>query len=904
MTSASAGNVARLTGAYRVLLRAYPAAFRERFGRGMTQAFADRCRAAQALGAAALARFLLRTVSDVLVNATLVRFQQKDRTPMNWQSIGSDIRYAGRMFARNPIFTTLAVAALALGIGANTAIFTIVNGVLLKPLPYGGERDLMMVWSTNSAEHRDRDTVAPLDFLDYRKAGAFADMQATYSFVVGAALRTAAGTEQISATAVTPGMFEMLGRQPALGRTFTAQELQTAVIVSNGFWRTRLGGDPNVLGKVLTIQDHPRTIVGVMPADFVFPYKSMLGPSGFLRSADVEAWLPMAFVNNNNRATGDATLTRSARFLSVVGRLKPGTTVAQANGELSGIAKQLSASYPESNRLVSANVVPLHEQAVGALRPALVLLLGGVGFVLLIACVNLANLLLARSSARGREMAIRAALGAGRRRLIAQTLVETVMLACLSGAVAAAVVGWSMSALLTLAPGDMPRIGEVRPDATVLLFTFAVSLLTGLAIGIVPALAASKPELQSTLKSSGRGATTGRGQRRLRSGLVVAEVGLAVVLTLGAGLLLRSFLSVLAIDPGFRADNLLTLQIALPNSYQTADQRRALYATLFSRLDALPGVLSSGGTTRLPLGSTNVTTKVGVEGRDLPPGEWPEVEFRRAVHDYFKAMGIPVLRGREFNATDGPAAPPVIVVNQTMARQLFANEDPVGRRVQIGTPSAGTPNPWSTIVGVIGDVRHSGLEAPPSPEMYMPALQGPPSNPFIVIRTAADPATLASTVRAEVQAVDKAIASYDIRPMSQVRSEAVSQRRFVLLLVAAFGALALLMAAVGVYGVMALIVSERTAEIGIRLALGAQPGAVLRTVVFQGITLAAMGVVAGLAIATAFMPLVRTQLYGIRPLDPPTLLGVPAILIATAALACFVPARRAMSIDPVDALRN
>jgi len=903
VTGAGAANVARMTGAYRILLRAYPAAFRERFGSGMTQAFADRCRAAQTLGAAAVARFLLRTVSDVLVNAALVRFHQKDRTPMNWQSIGSDIRYAGRMFARNPIFTMLAVAALALGIGANTAIFTIVNGVLLKPLPYGGERDLMMVWSTNGAEHRDRDTVAPLDFLDYRQAGAFADMQATYSFIIGAALRTAAGTEQIAVTAVTPGMFEMLGRQPALGRTFTAQELQTAVIVSHRFWAARLGGDPNVLGTVLTIQDRPRTIVGVMPADFVFPYKSMLGPSGFLRS-DAEAWLPMAFVNNNNRVTGEASLTRSARFLSVIGRLKPGATVAQANAELSGIAKQLSTSYPESNRVVGANVVPLHEQAVGALRPALLLLLGGVGFVLLIACVNLANLLLARSSARGREMAIRSALGAGRRRLIAQTLVETVMLACLGGVVAIAVVSWSMSTLLTLAPADMPRIGEVRPDATVLLFTFAVSLVTGLAIGIVPALAASKPELQSTLKSSGRGATTGRGQRRLRSALVVAEVGLAVVLTLGAGLLLRSFLSVLAIDPGFRADNLLTLQIALPSSYQSADQRRALYATLFSRLDALPGVTSSGGTTRLPLGSTNVTTKIGVEGRDLPPGEWPEVEFRRAVHDYFTAMGIPLLRGRDFNATDGPAAPPVIVINQTMARQLFPGEDPIGRRVQIGTPTPGAANPWSTIVGVIGDVRHSGLEAPPSPEMYMPGLQGPPSNPFIVIRTAGDPAALAATVRAEVQAVDKTIAAYDIRPMSQVRSEAVSQRRFVLLLVAAFGALALLMAAVGVYGVMALIVSERTAEIGIRLALGAQPGAVLRTVVVQGITLAALGVAAGLAIATAFMPLVRTQLYGIRPLDPPTLLGVPAMLIAIAALACFIPARRAMAIDPVDALRN
>jgi putative ABC transport system permease protein len=890
--------------AYGVLLRAYPAAFRERFGSSMVQAFAGRLDEARALGTAAYIHFLARTISDVFVNATLVRFHQKEQTPMNWQSIGSDIRYAGRMFARNPVFTGLAVAALALGIGANTAIFTIVNGVLLKPLPYGGARDLVMVWSTNTAEHRDRDTVAPLDFLDYRKAGTVADMQATYSFIVGVSLRTAAGTEQIVATAVTPGMFEMLARQPVIGRLFTAQELQTAVVVSNRFWRSRLGADPDVLGRVLTIQDHPRTIVGVMPDDFVFPYKSMLGPSGFSRSTDVEAWLPLEFVDSNSRATGMASLTRNARFLSVVGRLAPGATVAQANAELAGIARQLASAYPESNRVVGANVVSLHEQAVGALRPALVLLLGGVGFVLLIACVNLANLLLARSSARQREMAIRSALGAGRRRLVMQTLIETLMLSCLGGIVAIVVVSWGMSALLTLAPGDMPRIGEVHPDAMVLVFTFVLSLLTGLAIGIVPALAASQPELQSTLKAAGRGSTAGRGQRRLRSALVVAEVGLALVLTLGAGLLLRSFLSVLAVDPGFRADNLLTLQIALPSSYQTADQRNALYAALFSRIDALPGVASSGGTTRLPLGSTNVTIKIGVEGRALPPGEWPEVEFRRDVHHYFKAMGIPLLRGRDFNAGDGPSAPSVIVINQTMARQLFPNQDPIGRRVQIGTPAAGVPSPWSTIVGVIGDVRHSGLEAPPSPEMYMPALQGPPSNPFIVIRTAADPAALASTVRAEVQSVDKTIAAYDIRTMNQVRSEAVSQRRFVLLLVAAFGTLALVMAAVGVYGVMALIVSERTAEIGIRLALGAQPGHVLRTVVAQGVTLAVMGVAAGLAIATAFMPLVRTQLYGIRPLDPPTLTAVPVILIAIAALACFIPARRAMSIDPVDALRN
>jgi len=468
----------------------------------------------------------------------------------------------------------------------------------------------------------------------------------------------------------------------------------------------------------------------------------------------------------------------------------------------------------------------------------------------------------------------------------------------MGGAVAIAVVSWSMSALISLAPGDMPRISEVRPDLTVLLFTFGLSLLTGLAIGIVPAFAASRPELQSTLKTSGRGSTSGRNQRRLRAVLVVAEVSLAVVLTLGAGLLLRSFLSVLAVDPGFRADRLLTLQIALPQHYATADQRRAVYADLFARLEALPGVEASGGTTRLPLGSTNVTTKIGVEGRDTPPGEWPEVEFRRAVHNYFAAMGIPVLRGRAFDASDGPNAPPVVVINQTMARQLFPNEDPVGKRVRMTVSSA-----WTTIVGVIGDVRHSGLETPPAPEMYVPSLQGPPTNPFIVIRTAGDPAALTTAVRGVVQAVDPGIAAYDIRPMTQVRSEAVSQRRFVLLLVAAFGVLALIMAAVGVYGVMALIVSERTAEIGIRLALGAQPSSVLRLMVLQGLALAATGVALGVTASLALSPLLRAQLYGVDALDPPTLAAVPGVLLVVAALACVLPARRAMRIDPVNALR-
>jgi putative ABC transport system permease protein len=889
---------------YRYLLYAYPSEFRDRFGDGMEQAFRDRHRAAAVRGSAAVAGLFIRTLADVAVNAFALRFIQRERVPMNWQSLLMDARYACRMFVRNPVFTLLAVGALTLGIGANTAIFTIVNGVLLRPLPYAEPGRLVMVWSTNSIEQREHDAVAPLDFFDYRKAGAFTELQATYSFLAGAALTSPAGAEQILVSGVTPGMFEMLGRTPALGRTFTEQEVATAVVVSNGFWRARLGSDPAVLSRVLTINSVPRTIVGVMPPDFVFPYKTMLGPSGFSRSTDVEAWLPLQFVNSNSRQTGHVAITRDARFLSVVGRLKPGVTAAQADAEIAGIARQLAANYPSSNRVVGATVVPLHEQAVGGTRPALLLLLGGVGFVLLMACVNLANLLLARSSVRQREMAIRSALGAARRRLIMQTMVETMLLSVAGGILAIVAVNWAIGALIALAPADLPRLGEIRPDAWVLVFTFALSLVTGLAIGVVPALAASRPAVQSTLKESGRGATSGRGQRRLRNALVVAEVALAVVLTLGAGLLLRSFLTVLSIDPGFTADRLLTLQIALPSNYQTPDQHRALYASLFSRLDALPGVTSTGGTTRLPLGSTNVTTKVAVEGSSVPTAEWPEVEFRRAVHNYFPAMGIPILRGRGFTDQDGPASPRVIVINQTMARKLFGAADPVGKRIHLGTATGPTAPPPVTVIGVVGDVRHSGLEAEPAPELYTWYLQNPPSNPFIVVRAAGDAASLATAVRAAVQAVDRNIAAYDIRPMAQVRAESVAQRRFVLLLVGAFGVLALVMAAVGVYGVMALIVSERTPEIGIRLALGAQPGQVLRAVVAQGATLAAAGVVVGLLLAATLAPLVATQLYGVRPLDPPTLLGVPALLLAIAVLACIVPARRAMTIDPVNALRS
>jgi putative ABC transport system permease protein len=757
-----------------------------------------------------------------------------------------------------------------------------------------------MVWSTNSIERRDRETVAPRDFIDFRSARSFDALHATYSFLVPASLITSSGAEQVVVGTITPGTFEMLGRAPLIGRTFTEAETGTAVVISHAFWQSRLGGDPNVIGRVLALQNRPRTVVGVMPPDFVFPYRTMLGPSGFTRSHRVDAWLPLAFVEEDTRTTGLATLSRALRFLAVVGRLKPGVTVEQARAEIAGIAGHLASSYPDTNRVVGATVVPVHEQTVGSVRPALLLLVGGVGFVLLMACVNLANLLLARSTARQREMGIRSALGATRRRLIRQTLVETMMLALAGGVAALVCMRLGIDGLLALAPPEIPRIAEVAPDATVVAFTFALSLATGMLIGIVPAFAGSRAEVQSSLKESGRSSTAGRSQRRLRSALVIAEVALAVVLTLGAGLLLRSFVSVLTVDPGFRPDHLLTLQITVPPRYQTPDHRRAFYADLVGRLSALPGVVSVGGTTRLPLGSTNVSTKIVVEGRNVPTAELPEAEFRRAIHDYFPAMGIRLLRGRSFTRDDGPAAPPVAVINQTMARRMFEGEDPIGRRIQFGTAGGS----WVTIVGIIGDVRHQGLEAPPAPEVYIQALQNPPVNPFLVLKTTTDPAALIPAVRAELRAVDKEIAAFDIRPMAQVRSESVAERRFILLLVGAFGILALVMAVVGVFGVMELIVSERTAEIGIRLALGAQPSQVLRGIVGQGLSLAAAGVLVGLAASMLLQPVLASQLYGISLMDPPTLTGVPALLIAAAALACYLPARRAMKIDPVEALRN
>jgi putative ABC transport system permease protein len=598
--------------------------------------------------------------------------------------------------------------------------------------------------------------------------------------------------------------------------------------------------------------------------------------------------------------TAQGQIVRNVHWWGAIGRMKQGASVAQVEADMKTIAAQLEQSYPNTNKGWSATAIRSIDQSVGSIRPALMILLAGIAFVLVMASVNVANLLLARSIAREKELATRAALGAGRSRIARQLLTESVMFAMAGGTVGLVVMFWTLQGLLALAPASVPRIDEVSIDWRVLLAAGLTTMITGVLVGVLPALSSASVNPQASLQDASRGTVGGALRRRARAALVVAEVALAVAITTGAVLLLRSFVSVTNVNPGFETTNLLTFQMNLPVHLTNNNDRLAFYRDFFARMEALPGVVSVGGTTRVPLGSTSVSTTVQIEGRPVPAAEMPEVQFRRAMHNYFAAMGIPFRRGRNFDANDSPTAAPVAVINETMARKLFPNQDPIGQHIRTGPSPSG---PWTTIIGVIGDIRHGGLEEVPQPEMYINYLQGPPVGPFIVVRTSGDPALLAETVRAEARRIDKNLPLYDLRTMSTLRSEAVATRRFILLIVGAFGALALGLAAIGVYGVMSLIVSERTREVGVRLALGAEPAQLLRMIVGQAAKLAALGIAIGLGVALPMAPLLDSQLYGVTSFDPMTFLSVPVTLLVIATLAALVPARKAMRIDPLAALR-
>ena len=824
---------------------------------------------------------------------------------MFWDLLRGDIRHTIRLAIKTPVFSILTVLALALGIGATTAIFAVVNGVLLRSLPYREDARLVNVWSFNTGANVQRNPMSPANFLDFQKMNTTLDgLEGYFTLVTPKQMATESGTEIAYSLYVTANMFNMLGRSAQVGRVFSINEQAPVAVLSDRYWRRRFGANPNIIGKTLTLSGSQYAVVGVMPPDFVFPYPGMLGPSGFTRVASIDMWLPITYSGpsavTNRMLTPSGQIVRGAHWWGAIGRMKSGVTAQQVEADLKTVAARLERSYPATNKGWSATVVPSIDQSVGTIRPALLILITGIAFVLLMASVNITNLLLARSIAREKELATRAALGAARSRLARQLLTESMVMATAGGAVGLVVMWWTLRALIALAPADIPRMNEVSIDWRVLLTVGITTMLTGILVGVLPAMSSAGVSPQASLRDASRGTAGASMRRRARASLVVAEVALAVAITTGAVLLLRSFVSVTNVNPGFVTTRLLTWQMNLPVTLTNATDRLAFYRDFFARMEALPGVESVGGATRVPLGSTSVATTIQRESVPVPLTELPEVRFSRAMHNYFQAMGIPIRRGRGFNPTDGPTAPPVAIVNETMARKLFANIDPLGQHVRIGS----TPNgPWMTIVGVIGDVRHGGLEEEPQPEMYITYLQNPPVAPFIVLRTIGDPALLADTVRAEVHRIDKNMPVNDMRTMSTLRADAVSTRRFILLIVGAFGVLALGLAAIGVYGVMSLIVSERTREVGLRLALGAEPAQLLTMVVGQATKLAAIGVTIGVVGAVALAPLLDSQLYGVASIDPITFISVPVALLLIAALAAAGPARKAMRIDPLAALR-
>jgi putative ABC transport system permease protein len=890
------------------LLFAYPRAFRARFGADMQAVFESRIAASAARGTGASAFFLGFTLADVLGGGLLERFAPNPQltsarsSVMTWDAIRNDIRISLRTMRRSPLFTALAVTALALGIGATAAIFAIVNGVLLRPLPYRDPGRLVMLWSNNThltTAGADRNPVSPANFLDYKNLShAFSDAQAMYSFLTTPSFTDGGVTEIVQGAAVSNGMFALLGRGAYLGRTFEGNE-QGVAMLSYPFWMRRYGGDRSVIGRQVVGDGAPMQIIGVMPPDFVFPYKTMLGSSGFTTAKTADIWTPIPW-SNARLLNAQGTAVRSVHFFAAIARLKPGVSVADAQRDLTQVAAQLALAYPQTNDGWKATVVPLAEQTVGALRPALLLLLAGVGVVLLIVCANVANLVLSRSLVRQREFAVRAALGASGRQLARQSLVESLCLAAISGAASVIVFVVSLNLLRAMAPADTPRIDEVTATPAVFAFIAFVTLLTGTLVALLPALASARSDPQGALKDGGRGTTAGRRGQRARSALVVAELALAVMLTAGAGLLLRSFVQVMRVNPGFAADHLLTLKINAPVRAQRG--LVPFYDQLFAKIESIPGVIGVGGTTRMPLGSTEVSTKLEIEGVPRAAAELPEVEMRRALHNYFPAMGIPLLQGRAFTTEDIATSPRVAIVNETLARRLFPDGNDVGRHVRMGPAAPDTP--WTTIVGVIGDVHHTTLEQAPKPEYYISGRQGPPVAPMLAIRTSGDPALMAETIRRELRAFDATMPVFDVQTMENIRNTSVSQRRFLMTLVLLFGGLAVGLAAVGVYGVMALAVAERTAEVGVRVALGANATDILGLVLGQASRLSVIGVAIGLAGALATAPLLASQLFGVVPFDPLTFVAVPVILMAVAIAATLGPARRAMRVDPTKMLRG
>jgi putative ABC transport system permease protein len=799
-----------------------------------------------------------------------------------------DLRFAVRGLRRTPGFTAAAVATLALGIGVTTAIFSVVNALLLRPLPYR-EPDRIV-----TALHGGNAPVAPADFLDWRAQSRSYQHAAAAQFW-GPTL-TARGAPEVIAPAmqVTADLFAVLGVEPLLGRTFRAGDdrpgAAPAVVLSHRLWRQRFAADPHLVGQTLTLDGRGYTVIGVMPRAFEFaPF--------WVRKA--ELWTPLDLTSRAQDRRGES--------LRLFGRLAPGVSRDQAQAETDAIWRRLQARYPADTR---ADVVltPVHDKAVGKIRQPLLVLLAAVGFVLFIACANVANLLLARSAGRRREIGIRTSLGARPARLVRQLLTESLVLALAGGAVGVLLAHGGVAALVALGPRDLPRLETVAVDGTALAVTLLVSLLTGVGFGLAPALQLARGTLSGALRDGGRGATEGRG----RGVLVVCQVALALVLLTGAGLMIRSFQRLRAVDPGFRVAHLLSVEVPRPprdplapltpgEQVDEAERRRGFARELLARIRALPGVEAASAVNHVPISGDVWMTALFVEGAPAPaPGAEPHAVYRVSAPGYVQAAGLTLLRGRDFTDTDGPGAPGVALINEALARALWPHQDPLGQRIRLRDSG---PNPRQ-IVGVVKDARQREWAATPVPELYLPYLQNPSSGLTLVLRTAGEPQALAPAVQRAIAAVDPRLPLARPQVMDQVVAEALGQPRFNLLLLNAFAALALVLAAIGIYGVIAYGVSRRTREIGIRLALGSTSGQVLRLVMGRGLRLTAVGVVLGLGTALVTTRTMAALLFEVNATDGATFAAVAAAVVAVALLATFLPARRATAIDPATALRQ
>ena len=799
-----------------------------------------------------------------------------------------DLRYGGKALLKTPLFTALAIAIVALGIGANTAIFSVVNGILLRPLPYRDPGRLVSLFE--ESQNGEVNSVSLPNFLDWRDQNQVFEQMAAYRWQAFN-LTSIEDPQLLDGWYVSSDFFPLLGVNPILGRTFSPEEDKgdgtRAVLLSSRLWQRQFGGDPNLIGQTITINAQDYTVVGIIPRDFR------------LYGATIDLWMPVSLWTYD-------MLYRGFPSTNVIARLEAGVTLEQARANMATIAGQLEQQYPKTNTGVGVRVVSLHEDVVKDTRPALLVLLGAVGFVLLLACFNITNLLLARAAARHREVAIRTALGASRLRIIRQLITESVLLAMMGGVFGLLLAFWGVHFLIRILPKNMPRIEEVSVDGRVLGFTLFCSVLTGVVFGLAPALQSSKINLAVALKEGTRNVTPGKGRNRLSSVLVATEVAVSVVLLIGAGLMIKSFLRLRANDLGFNPKNVLMMNFSLPiTQYRTHGQRSAFYQQMLSRIEVLPGVQAAGAASPPALPGKGLETPIVVEGRQHTSTEDASTEYSLISYDYFRALGIPLLKGRYFTELDVEGAPLVAIIDDNLKHRLFTpEEDPIGRRLKLLDLTDMHTPVSATIVGVVGHVNDYEINADSKTQMYVPFVQAPMYKFTLVVRTGSNALSLADAVRREVLQVDRGQPAYNIRTMEQEADQAIAPERMYVVLFGFFAVAALVLAAAGIYAVIDYSVSQRTHEIGIRMAVGAQKMDVFRLVIWQCMSLTLVGLVIGLGLAFALTRVLASLLYKVSPNDLFTHVSIPLLLTAVALLACYVPAWKATKVDPIVALRD